>query len=91
MKPAIAVTDFVGLFQPLEGLFFSVQAELDHGNAQKRDVAHRTPNPTHAGQAHRSLADAIPAATVENEKAELETLNMKHYPMLKGLSPAFTK
>jgi predicted nucleic acid-binding protein len=37
------------------------------------------------------LADAILAATVESEKAELKTLNTKHYPMLKGLRSAYTK
>ena len=34
-------------------------------------------------------ADAILAATVEAENAELKTLNTKHYPMLKGLRPAY--
>ena len=37
------------------------------------------------------LADAIVAATCEAENAELKTLNIKHYPMLKGLKPAYTK
>ena len=37
------------------------------------------------------LADAILAATAEAEKAELKTLNIKHYPMLKGIKPAYTK
>lgn len=37
------------------------------------------------------LADAILAATAESEGAELKTLNVKHYPMLKGLSPAYRK
>ncbi len=37
------------------------------------------------------LADAILAATAEAENAELKTLNRKHYPMLKGLRPAYTK
>jgi len=37
------------------------------------------------------LADAIIAATVESENADLKTLNTKHYPMLKGLKPAYTK
>lgn len=37
------------------------------------------------------LADAIIAATAETEKAELKTLNMKHYPMLKGLKPPYVK
>jgi predicted nucleic acid-binding protein len=37
------------------------------------------------------LADAILAATAEAENAELKTLNIKHYPMLKGLTPAYKK
>mgnify|MGYP000852648065 CR=1 FL=1 len=44
------------------------------------------------GKSHGvGLADAILAATAEAEKAELKTLNTKHYPMLKGLKPAYTK
>jgi len=37
------------------------------------------------------FADAIVAATSEAEHAELKTLNVKHYPMIKGLKPAYTK
>lgn len=37
------------------------------------------------------LADAIVAATAEIENAELKTLNTKHYPMIKGLLPAYNK
>jgi predicted nucleic acid-binding protein len=37
------------------------------------------------------LADAILAATAEAENAELKTLNIKHYPMLKGLTPGYKK
>ena len=37
------------------------------------------------------LADAIIAATVEAERAELKTLNTKHYPMFEGLKPAYAK
>ena len=37
------------------------------------------------------LADAILAATAEAENAELKTLNTKHYPMLKGIRPAYKK
>jgi predicted nucleic acid-binding protein len=44
------------------------------------------------GKSHGvGLADAILAAAVEAENAELKTLNTKHYPMLKGLSPAYKK
>lgn len=37
------------------------------------------------------LADAIIAATCEAEDALLKTLNIRHYPMIKGLTPAYTK
>ena len=37
------------------------------------------------------LADAILAATAEAEDAELKTLNIRHYPMLKSLKPAYKK
>ena len=37
------------------------------------------------------LADAILAATADKENAELKTLNVKHYPMIRGLKPAFKK
>ena len=36
------------------------------------------------------LADAIVAATVDAERADLKTLNVKHYPMFKTLRPAYT-
>lgn len=37
------------------------------------------------------LADAIIAATAIAEKADLKTLNTKHYPMLKGLHAPYRK
>jgi predicted nucleic acid-binding protein len=37
------------------------------------------------------LADAIIAATAEARGAELKTLNIKHYPMLKALKPPYLK
>ncbi len=37
------------------------------------------------------LADAIVAATATIESADLKTLNVKHYPMIKGLVPAYRK
>ena len=44
------------------------------------------------GKSHGTgLADAILAATAEAENAELMTLNVKHYPMLKKLRPAYKK
>jgi predicted nucleic acid-binding protein len=44
------------------------------------------------GKSHGvGLADAIIAATCETENADLKTLNVKHYPMIKGLIPAYRK
>jgi predicted nucleic acid-binding protein len=44
------------------------------------------------GKSHGvGLADAILAATSDLENAELQTLNIKHYPMIKGLKPAYKK
>ncbi len=44
------------------------------------------------GKSHGvGLADAILAATAEAEDAELKTLNIRHYPMLKGLESAYKK
>jgi predicted nucleic acid-binding protein len=44
------------------------------------------------GKSHgTSLADALLAATVLQENADLATRNVKHYPMLKGLRPAYGK
>ncbi len=37
------------------------------------------------------LADAIVAVTAQAEGAELLTLNVRHYPMIKGLRPAYVK
>jgi predicted nucleic acid-binding protein len=44
------------------------------------------------GKSHRvALADALLAATAQAENAELKTLNVKHFPMLKGLAPPYHK
>ena len=44
------------------------------------------------GKSHGvGLADAIVAATADIEEADLKTLNTRHYPMFKGLRPAYTK
>ena len=37
------------------------------------------------------LADAVVAATATVEDAELKTLNVGHYPMFKGIEPAYRK
>jgi len=44
------------------------------------------------GQSHGlGLADALLAATADKENAEIVTLNIKHYPMMKNLKPAYIK
>ena len=44
------------------------------------------------GRSHGvGLADAIVAATATLEGAELKTLNVKHYPMLQDIEPAYRK
>ena len=74
-----AVLDrFVSLFRVV-----SVSAEIAKaGGLCKKDY----------GKSHGvGLADAILYATAEAEDAELKTLNTKHYPMIKDLSPAYKK
>jgi predicted nucleic acid-binding protein len=70
--------DFVSLFRVVP-----VTAQIARaGGLHKRDF----------GKSHGiGLADAILAATAEAEGAELKTLNTRHYPMFKGLRPAYTK
>ena len=70
--------DFLSLFR-----IVPVDAAIGKaGGLYKRDY----------GKSHGvGLADAILAATAEAENAELKTLNTKHYPMLKGLKPAYGK
>lgn len=44
------------------------------------------------GKSHGvGFADAILAATAESENATLKTLGTRHYPMLRGLKPAWSK
>jgi len=73
-----ALENFVSLFR-----IVPVSAKIAQaGGLYKRDY----------GKSHGvGLADAILAATAEAENAELKTLNAKHYPMLKGLRPAYKK
>ena len=73
-----ALENFVSLFHVVP-----VSVEIAKvGGLYKRDY----------GRSHGvGLADAILAATAEVENAELKTFNTKHYPMLKGLRPAYKK
>ena len=73
-----ALENFVSLFRVIP-----VTGELAKaGGLYKRNY----------GKSHGvGLADAILAATAEAENAELKTLNIKHYPMIKGLRPAYKK
>ena len=73
-----ALENFVSLFRVVP-----VSVEIARaGGLYKRDYS----------KSHGvGLADAILAATAEMENAELKTLNTKHYPMLKGLRPAYRK
>ena len=73
-----ALENFVSLFRVVP-----VSVEIAKaGGLYKRDY----------GKSHGvGLADCILAATAESENAELKTLNTKHYPMLKGLKPAYKK
>lgn len=73
-----ALNDFIALFRVVP-----VSAEIGKaGGIYKRDY----------GKSHGvGLADAILAATAETESAELKTLNTRHYPMIKGLKPAYRK
>ena len=73
-----ALENFVSLFRVVP--VSTVIAK--EGGLYKRDY----------GKSHGvGLADAILAATAEAENAKLKTLNTKHYPMLKGLRPAYKK
>jgi predicted nucleic acid-binding protein len=74
----VALDDFISLFRVVP-----VSAEIAKtGGLYRRDY----------GKSHGiGLADAILAATAEAENAQLKSLNTKHYPMLKGLKPAYKK
>ncbi len=74
-------------------------ARLDEFLSQFRAVPVTTEIARSAGlfkrDYHRShgvgLADAIIAATARAQGAELKTLNIKHYPMLRSLKPPYVK
>ncbi len=73
-----ALDNFVSLFPVIP-----ITSEIAKmGGLYKRDY----------GKSHGvGLADAIIAAVCESENAVLKTLNVKHYPMIKGLKPAYKK
>lgn len=72
------LNDFVSLFDVI-----SMNSEIAKiGGLYKRDF----------GKSHGvGLADAIIAATCHSKNAQLKTLNIKHYPMIKNLEPAYIK
>ncbi|VEN72776.1 putative nucleic acid-binding protein, contains PIN domain [Candidatus Desulfarcum epimagneticum] len=73
-----ALEDFISLFRVAPITAGIARA----GGLYKRDY----------GKSHGvGLADALLAATAEEEGAELKTLNTKHYPMFKGLRSAYEK
>lgn len=73
-----ALENFISLFRVIP-----VTSEIAKtGGLYKRDF----------GKSHGvGLADVTIAATCAIERVELKTLNIKHYPMLKGLKPAYKK
>ena len=75
-KPAL--DDFIALFRVVP-----VSVEIAKaGGLWRREY----------GKSHGTgLADAIIASTAEVEQAELKTLNIKHFPMVRGLRPAYKK
>jgi len=70
--------NFISLFRVLP-----VTSEIAKtGGLYKRDY----------GKSHGvGLADAIIAASCKAGNAELKTLNVRHYPMINGLKPAYKK
>ncbi|MFN2267489.1 MAG: type II toxin-antitoxin system VapC family toxin [Desulfonatronovibrio sp.] len=72
------LNNFVSLFR-----IVPIDADIAKaGGLYKRDF----------GKSHGvGLADAILAATAKIKNAKLKTLNVKHYPMISGLKPAYKK
>lgn len=77
-KEETALADFISLFRVVP-----VSSEIAQtGGLYKRRY----------GKSHGiGIADAIIAATADAEKADLKTLNTRHYPMFRGLGPAYRK
>jgi len=77
-KELAVLDNFISLFRMIP-----IDADIAKaGGLYKRDF-----NNSHGV----GIADAILAATVNKENAELKTLNVKHYPMISGLNPAYKK
>ena len=72
------LNDFISLFDVIP-----INSEIAKiGGLYKRDF----------GKSHGvGLADAIIAATCHSKNAQLKTLNVKHYPMIKNLEPTYIK
>ncbi len=72
------LNNFISLFRVVP-----IDSEIAKaGGSYKRDF----------GRSHGvGLADALLAATADRENAELKTLNVKHYPMIRNLKPAYRK
>ncbi len=72
------LNDFVSIFDVIP-----MNSEIAKiGGLYKRDF----------GKSHGvGLADAIIAATCHSKNVQLKTLNVKHYPMIKNLEPAYIK
>jgi predicted nucleic acid-binding protein len=77
-KELTILNSFVSLFEVIP-----VDSEIAKiGGFYKRDF----------GKSHGvGLADAVIAATCNSKNAQLKTLNVKHYPMIKNLEPAYIK
>ncbi len=74
----IALENFISLFRVIP----VTAAIAKTGGLYKRNY----------GRSHGvGLADAIIAATSKSENAALKTLNIKHYPMISNLKPAYKK
>ena len=70
--------DFLGLFVILP----VTETVAKTGGIYRRDY----------GASHGvGLADAIIAATAVAAEAALQTLNVRHYPMIPGIEPAYRK
>ncbi|MFO7816847.1 MAG: type II toxin-antitoxin system VapC family toxin [Desulfovibrionales bacterium] len=77
-KELSVANDFISLFEVVP-----VTTEIAKaGGLYRRDF----------GKSHGvGLADAVVAATCDSRNAQLKTLNVKHYPMIKNLKPAYIK